>query len=127
MGSEKPVVTVVTVHGIVAPGVTIETDPGGPTLPVQIRPPSKPTPKAWSPSVLATVVTTPAGCDGSIWKSLDGAPYPTTKILPIATTSCSGLAAPVHVSRSLPSLARTREMFPEEVLDTQTSVPSDRT
>ena len=32
-GALKPVVTVVTVHGIVAPGVTIETEPGAPRSP----------------------------------------------------------------------------------------------
>src|SRR5262249_44023433 len=39
--AEKPAVTVVTRHGIVAPGVTMETEPGAPRSPVQILEPSK--------------------------------------------------------------------------------------
>ena len=64
MGPEKPVVTVVAVHGVVAPGVTIETEL--PELAVQTRAPSKAMPKGVFPRLLATVVTAPAAWPGSI-------------------------------------------------------------
>src|SRR5262249_53316532 len=66
VGSEKPVVTVVAVHGIEAPGVRIEMDDDC-GLVVQTFAPSKAMPVDPPPSVLATVVTTPAGWLGSIW------------------------------------------------------------
>jgi hypothetical protein len=69
-GTLNPREIVVTVHGRVAPGVTIETEPesGDPsaTFVVQIRPPSKAIPVEVFPSVFATVVTAPAGWLGSI-------------------------------------------------------------
>jgi len=56
-------VTVVTVHGIVAPGVTIETEV---PLAVQTRAPSKVS--IWGPAgmLVATVVTAPAAWLGSM-------------------------------------------------------------
>ena len=56
--------TVVTDHGIVAPGVTIETEPD--VFAVQTRAPSKAMPVGPPPRLFATVVTAPAGCAGSI-------------------------------------------------------------
>src|SRR5262249_41577655 len=63
-GFEKPSVTVVTLHGSVAPGVTIDTDP--PEFAVQIRDPSKVIPAGSTPRPSVTVVTAPAGWVGSI-------------------------------------------------------------
>ena len=53
-----------TVHGIVAPGVTIETEL--PKLAVQIRDPSKVRVEGIASRLLATVVTAPAAWVGSI-------------------------------------------------------------
>ena len=46
---------------------------------------------------------------------------------PIATRTPKAPVAPVQVSSSLPSLARTRETVPSPRLATQISAPSDRT
>jgi hypothetical protein len=62
----KPEVTVVTVHGSVVPGVTMETEPGAPPLAVQIREPSKAIAIGEFPRLVATGVTAPAACAGSI-------------------------------------------------------------
>jgi hypothetical protein len=63
----KPTVTFVTVQGIEALGVTIETVP---LLAVQIRAPSKVIPKELLPRFAATSVacdsTAPSGSEGSI-------------------------------------------------------------
>src|SRR5262249_30286344 len=64
VGSEKEAATVVTLQGIVAAGVTIETDDA--RLADQIRDPSKVSAPEESPRVLETVVTTPAAWLGSI-------------------------------------------------------------
>src|SRR5262249_43582108 len=121
----KPAVTVVTVQGIVGPGVMIETGYGGPKFTVQKRAPSNTMVLALSGRLLATVVTTPAGCDGAIEKR-PGPPEIT--IRPIANTRSCALVAPVQVSRSLPSLPRTRKIRPSPLkvsLTPQTSAPSD--
>src|SRR5262245_28193923 len=61
---EKPPESVVTVHGSEAPGVTIETDG---LFIVQMRAPSKASPRGSSPRLVATaVMPTAAGCDGSM-------------------------------------------------------------
>jgi hypothetical protein len=54
----------VTVHGIEAPGVTIETEP----IPfaVHTRAPSNVRPDGTPPSAVDTVVTAPAAWEGSI-------------------------------------------------------------
>ena len=56
---------------MVAPGVTIETEPEpgdwSARFVVQIRPPSNAIHAGLSPRVVATVVTAPAGWLGSIW------------------------------------------------------------
>src|SRR6266508_4379035 len=120
-GWVKPVVIVVTVQGIDAVGVTIETEeePG-----VQKRAPSKTTSLGLSPRLVATVVTAPAGWEGSMRKSLPGEPLPARMIFPIAGRTPCTLVAPVQVSSSLPSLARTRETVPPSLLPTQISTPS---
>src|SRR5262249_61811707 len=58
---EKPAVTVVTVHGMEAPGVTIDTEPPLARLAVQMRCPSKTASSGRPPGWLATVVPPPAG------------------------------------------------------------------
>src|SRR5215510_2509211 len=65
-GSKNPTVTVVTVQGITTVGVRIDREPPK-TLATQTRSPSNATPYEPLPRLLATVVTTPAGCVGSIW------------------------------------------------------------
>src|SRR5580765_3222529 len=47
------------------------------------------------------------------------------RTFPIATSGCATLAAPVQVSRTLPSLARTRVIDPVLKLVAHTSAPSD--
>src|SRR5262249_9981475 len=125
LGDENPVVTVVAVQGIETVGVTIEMEE--PKLfPVQTRRPSKAAAVAPLPRLLATVVTPPAGPLGSIWKRRPGVDLPVTRTLPIAISAPPAKPAPVHVSRSLPSLARTREtVFPPK-FGTHTSAPSER-
>src|SRR5262249_39701433 len=115
----------VTVHGIVAPGVTIEREvPSA----VQIRPPSKAIPLGASPRLLATVVTAPGAWLGSIMKSLPrGEVLPETKIRPMATAIPAARVAPVQVASSVPSLPRTRETELLPKFATQRSAPSDWT
>src|SRR5262249_26293298 len=98
----KPVVTVVTVHGTVAPGVTIETE--APFV-VQTCDPSNVIPNPPAPPRVATVVTAPAGCAGSIAYIL-GSDTELTSTRPIAETTPVAPVAAVQVSRNLPSLAR---------------------
>src|SRR5262249_22308979 len=117
----NPVVTVVTVQGIVAPGVTMETDPL--VLAVQIRLPSKARPVVPSPGV-ATVTAAPAAWLGSIWESFPVPVQPETKTRSIADSAANGNDVPVQVSRSLPSLPRTRETELPVKFGTQTSAPS---
>src|SRR5262249_27880734 len=118
--------TVVTVQGGEAPGVTIETDPE--KFAVQIRDPSKAIPTVPFPRLLATVVTAPAAWRGSIRKSCPELEFPVTKTRPIATSTPYAANAPVHVSSSLPSLPRTRETVPPPPkFATHRSAPSDST
>ena len=63
-GDVKPVVTVVTVHGIATVGVTTETDPE--VLALRILAPLYAAASAPSPRLLATVVTEPMPPAGSI-------------------------------------------------------------
>jgi hypothetical protein len=63
-GLVNPAVTVVAVHGTVGPGVRIVIAP--PWFAVQTREPSNAIPKIDPTRLLATVVTPPAGWDGSI-------------------------------------------------------------
>src|SRR5215831_6658192 len=102
-----PANTVVTVQGIDGPGVTIETDCPL-TWASQILAPSKAMPLGLPARLLATVVTAPAGWLGSIRNRLPGRENPVTRTFPMAMRTRSELSAPVHVSRSFPSLARTR-------------------
>src|SRR5262249_36101026 len=62
----NPAVTVVTVHGMEAAGVTIETPAGGPEVAAQRRPPANASPSGKTPTPPQTVVTDPAACEGSI-------------------------------------------------------------
>src|SRR5262245_52298498 len=94
-----------------APGVTIETDAGLPRFAVQKREPSKASPLGNGGRLLATSVTLPTGWLGSIVARVPGVTLPTTTTRPMAMRSPAGLIGPVHVSRSFPSLARTREML----------------
>ena len=64
IGLSKSPETVVTAHGVVAPGVTMDTEPD--VFAVQMRAPSKAMPRGPAPRLLVTVVTAPAGCAGSI-------------------------------------------------------------
>ena len=57
---------VVTVQGVVAPGVTIDTEPEPERFVVQIRLPSNVIPLGSPPRLVATVVAAPAGWVGSI-------------------------------------------------------------
>src|SRR5215813_5373720 len=102
MTAPNPVVTVVTVQGGAAPGVTIDME-----LPfaVQTRAPSNAIPFAGPPRFVATVVTAPAGCAGSIVYSRPGLDVESTTTRPIAERTSQADEAPVQVSRSLPSLA----------------------
>src|SRR5262245_56316489 len=121
VGCVNPAVTVEKVHGI-APGVTITTHPSG--LVVQKRPPSKATPPGKVGSVLTTVVTTPAAFVGSMEYIRPTGSSPVTTMRPIADSTPQGSVEPVHVSSSLPSLARTRETVDSLRFVTQMSAPS---
>ena len=61
-----PIVTVVTVQGRLVLGVMIDTEPGGPSLAVQIRTVSAAIPLGDAPRSVATVVTAPADRAGLI-------------------------------------------------------------
>ena len=56
---------------------------------------------------------------------MPGLVWPVTRIRPIATSTPTALVAPVQVSCSLPSLARTRETELPLTFATQISAPSD--
>src|SRR5262249_5350186 len=117
-------VTVVTVHGIEAPGVTIEALPS--KLAVQMRAPSNALLSASPPRPLETVFTTPAAWVGSMRYTRPGLMLAATRTLPIAASAAVALVAPVHVPSSRPSLPRTRETVPAVELGTPTAAPSDR-
>src|SRR5262249_47493201 len=119
---EKPD-TEVTVQGSEAVGVTMLTW----FVPlVQKRAPSKTVPVGNTPTADETVVTAPAACDGSMEYIVPGLVKPVMTTRPIAIVAQNAWAAPVHVSRSFPSLARTRLTVPGVELGTQTSAPSER-
>src|SRR5262245_12419766 len=123
----KPVVTVVTVHGIVSDGLMIETEP---LLAVQTRELSMASPRATFPRLLATTVTAPGGRSGSMKYSWPGPPgliAPDTPTFPARQKTPRALRAPVQVSRTFRSLPRTLRTLPSLESATQTSVPSDLT
>src|SRR5580765_789076 len=113
-GLPKPAATVVTVQGSVAPGVTIEMLP--PIFAVQRRLPSNAIGCGRFPRFDAIVVTAPTDWDGSIRNRNPGPVFPVTKIRPMAGNATNGLRNPIHVSRSFPSDARTRETELESLL-----------
>src|SRR5262245_60183301 len=125
VGAAKPAVTVVTVHVGPTAGVMIETE--APWFAVQTRTPSKAMPSDWLPRLVATAVTAPAGMAGSMRYSAPGLVEPATRTQPSAATASLAVRAPVQVSRSLPSPARTRETSELPRLGTQRSLPSERT
>src|SRR5262249_29400485 len=125
LGDANPVDTVVAVQGIEAVGVTIEMEE--PKLfAVQTRSPSKAAAVEPFPRLLATVVTAPAGPVGVTRERRPGNDLPATRTLPMATSAPPAEPAPVQVSRSLPSLARTRETVLSGRFGTHTSAPSER-
>src|SRR5215467_9673555 len=86
-GFVKPVLTLVTDHGVAIAGLTIDTEPvPGPDPPfaVQILLPSKAIPAGKIPSALDTVVTGPPACVGSIMYRFPGLTLPVTNTRPIA-------------------------------------------
>src|SRR5262245_1134144 len=127
MGLElpTPTLTLVTVHGTVAPGVAIDTDPvePSPSLAVHSRAPSNAIARGAFPRLVATVVTVPAVWLGSIVKSFPGFVAPEIATRPAAITTALAPVAPVQVSRSFALLECTRETVPSR-LGTQMSSPS---
>src|SRR5262249_23296409 len=90
--------------------------------------PSNAMPLGRSPRLVATVETAPAGWVGSIMYRLPAVLMNAgAKTLPMATSGCSTLVAPVQVSRILPSLPRTRVTDPSLKLVAHRSLPSDLT
>src|SRR5262249_43885901 len=67
------------------------------------------------------------GREGSWRSSLTGTPLPNTRTWPITARTPLPNVAPVHVSRSLPSLPRIRRTVPTTTSETQRSKPSDLT
>src|SRR5215471_3392669 len=101
----------------------IDADPGI-WLMTQSRRPSKAI-EIGSETVLATTLEEPGGSAGSNFTT---APLPrsVTKTDPIAIRRLFGSGGLGQVSRTLPSLPRSRESVPPPVFATQTSVPSHR-
>src|SRR5262249_6850789 len=120
-----PTVNVVTVQGIEADGVMIETEPGAPPFAVQTLDPSRAMPVGLTPRLLATVVTAPAVRAGSISNRVPGFVCPATKTRLGPIASPKAFVVPVQVSSSRPSLARTRGTVPP--LAIQRSAPSNST
>src|SRR5262249_44432828 len=118
----KPAVTVVTVQGSAACGVTMAT----PESPItQIRPPSAASsPGKLMPRSPMTSVAPPGGRLGSIRKSFAGNVEPGTRIPCGETAAAVAAGIPVQVSSSRPSLARTPPTPAADRLTAQTSVPS---
>src|SRR5262249_12489155 len=94
---------------------------------VQTRAPSNAIPFAGPPRFVATVVTAPAGCAGSIVYSRPGLDVESTTTRPIPERTSQADEAPVQVSSSLPPLARTRGTRAAVEEGTKRSAPSEAT
>src|ERR1041384_26178 len=83
--------------------------------------------KGAPPRLLDSVVPGPPEAVGFIWYRVPGFVAPVTNTLPIAHNTPCASVAPVHVSISFPSLARTLETVPLSLFATHRSAPSDWT